>query len=73
MEIDYGFLILSFLVGTVISAIIIRYIFSIDEILKYQKAQTDLLMKIAKAKGVPEEDIKEFSNLHLKKIHEKDE
>jgi len=60
MEKDFNKLvlyILSSLFIFFIGVLITRYIFSINEFLKYQKAQTKLLKQIAIKNGVSDEDI----------------
>lgn len=51
-----------FLAAFLICVAITRAIFSIPAFLKYQKANTVLLMKIARAQGVPEDEIQLVSN-----------
>lgn len=62
-SIDLGIFILFCVVFLVLGAIITRLIFSIPTILKYYKANTLLLIKIAKQQGVPEEDIQDAINI----------
>lgn len=56
-------LILIAIILLVVGAFITRLVFSIPTILKYYKANTLLLIKIAKQQGVPEEDIQDAINI----------
>ena len=51
-----GVLIIAF----IIQVVIIRWVFSIDKFLWYQKKQLDVLVRIAQQQGVPAEDIDEL-------------
>lgn len=75
--------VLFFLIAFVIGIVITRAIFSIPLLLKYQKANLLLLTKIAKQKGVSDEDIEDAidivnprlgiytADFTLRQIHEK--